>query len=297
MVALLVLVLMMNLFASTQDVAVDGLAVDLLRPEDLGAGNTAQVVGYKIGMLTGGGVLVGVAGDIGWRGLFVIMAGLVALALIVTLAVREAPRRPVERDTFEALFRTLAGALLRRDNLILVVFLATYKLGESMNDTMWKPFLVDAGFTPKFIGWVNGTLGMGASIAGSLAGGWLASALPLDRGLWITSVARLVPLGAQAVVAAGTPGAAAVSTAIVAEHFCGGALTTVVFASMMARTDKRVGASHYTALAAIEVLGKFPGGWISGPIAQAAGYPAVFAAGTALSAAFLVVLWRLTSRR
>ncbi len=297
MVALLGLVFLMNLCAATQDVAVDGLAVDLLRAEDLGIGNTAQVVGYKVGMLTGGGVLVGLSADIGWRGLFLIMAGLVALALAVTLTVREAPRRAVERGSFGDIFRTLAAALLRRENVVLIVFLATYKLGESINDTMWKPFLVDAGLGARFIGWVNGTLGMAASIAGSLAGGWLATAMPLERALWYPATARLVPLAAQAVVAAVPAGKLVVGAVVVAEHFCGGALTTVVFATMMARTDKRVGASHFTALAAVEVMGKFPGGWISGPVAQAAGYPTAFALGTALSAAFLLVLARLTARR
>ena len=51
-------VLLMNVFAATQDIAVDGLAVDILEPRELGVGNAAQVAGYKIGMLTGGGVLV-----------------------------------------------------------------------------------------------------------------------------------------------------------------------------------------------------------------------------------------------
>jgi PAT family beta-lactamase induction signal transducer AmpG len=297
MTALLGLVFLMNVFASTQDVAVDGLAVDLLRPEDLGVGNTAQVVGYKVGMLTGGGVLVGLSPDLGWRGLFLVMAGLVTLALLVTLTVREAPRRPAERESFRDIYRTLATALWRRETAVLVVFLATYKLGESMNDTMWKPFLVDAGLGARFIGWVNGTLGMAASIAGSVAGGWLATVMPLERALWIPATARLGPLGAQAVVAAVAAGKTAVAAVVVAEHFCGGALTTVVFATMMARTDKRVGATHFTALAAVEVFGKFPGAWISGPVAQAFGYPAVFALGTALSAAFLLVLARLTARR
>src|SRR5687767_6318696 len=48
---LLWLVFGMNLFAATMDVAVDGLAVDLLEPDELGQGNIAQVVGYKAGML------------------------------------------------------------------------------------------------------------------------------------------------------------------------------------------------------------------------------------------------------
>src|SRR5688500_8104916 len=55
---LLLLVLAMNLFAATLDIAVDGLAVDVLALPELGQGNVAQVVGYKMGMLTGGGLLV-----------------------------------------------------------------------------------------------------------------------------------------------------------------------------------------------------------------------------------------------
>ncbi|MEO1366614.1 MAG: MFS transporter, partial [Acidobacteriota bacterium] len=54
LMTLLALVLMMNVCASTLDVAVDGLAVDVLDEHELGYGNIAQVVGYKVGMLTGG---------------------------------------------------------------------------------------------------------------------------------------------------------------------------------------------------------------------------------------------------
>ena len=36
----------------------DGLAVDILEVRELGKGNIAQVVGFKGGMLTGGGLLV-----------------------------------------------------------------------------------------------------------------------------------------------------------------------------------------------------------------------------------------------
>ena len=46
------------LLAATQDIAVDGWAVSTLAPGQLGPANAVQVVGYKLGMLTGGGLLV-----------------------------------------------------------------------------------------------------------------------------------------------------------------------------------------------------------------------------------------------
>ena len=71
-----------------------------------------------------------------------------------------------------------------------------------------------------------------------------------------------------------------------AEHFAGGALTTAMFAFMMMRVDKRIGASHYTVLASIEVLGKMPTGLFAGVMATHIGYRATFLLGIALSAVF-----------
>ena len=89
LVPILLLVFDMNLFAATMDIAVDGLAIDVLEEGELGQGNVAQVVGYKAGMLTGGGLLVWASGRIGWEGLFLAMTALVAICFVVTVAWRE----------------------------------------------------------------------------------------------------------------------------------------------------------------------------------------------------------------
>lgn len=68
LLTLIVLIFFMNLLAATQDIAVDGLAVDLIRDRDLGLANIAQVVGYKCGMLLSGGLLLSLIDRIGWRG-------------------------------------------------------------------------------------------------------------------------------------------------------------------------------------------------------------------------------------
>ena len=56
--ALLVAVALTNLVAATQDVATDGLAVDLLEPAERGYGNGVQVAGYRAGMIVGGGLIL-----------------------------------------------------------------------------------------------------------------------------------------------------------------------------------------------------------------------------------------------
>ena len=55
---LLVTVFVVNLLAATQDIATDGLAVELLAPSERGLANGVQVGGYRLGMILGGGVLL-----------------------------------------------------------------------------------------------------------------------------------------------------------------------------------------------------------------------------------------------
>ncbi|WP_257458255.1 MFS transporter [Archangium lipolyticum] len=293
---LLGLVFLMNLFAATQDIAVDGFAVDLLEPYELGWGNTAQVVGYKAGMLTGGGLLVWMSELIGWRGLFLAMSLLSLLVLAVAAVARE-PRRSAEGPADERLSwhdvkERLLSALRLPGTGWMLLFIGTYKLGETMVDVLFKPFLVDVGFTPAQIGQWVGTWGLVASLLGSFAGGWLATRMPLLGALALAALLRVFPLGGEWWLALHGPTAPGVIAVTVAEHFFGGVLTTALFAFMMSRVDRRIGATHYTLLASVEVVGKAPGGPLAGLLATRAGwsYSDVFLLGTVLSVAFLALL-------
>lgn len=292
---LLLAVLVMNACAATMDIAVDGMAVDVLRgSEQLGAGNGVQVVGYKLGMLLGGGVLVIVAGSLGWPGLFGAM-GLIVLAVIaLTLATPEAPSETARehvsmRDVLRSLVRVMRG----REALGVLLVVATYKAGEAMADSMWSPMLVLRGWSREEIGLVAGTWGMGASIAGSLAGAAIAMRLPPARALLVTALLRVAPIAMQLVVVMGQgrPSLEIVSGVTIAESFFGGALTTAMFAFMMGRVDREIGATHFTLLATVEVLGKTPSGLLGGLVSDALGLPAAFGIAALLSALYVPLLW------
>ncbi|WP_426749558.1 MFS transporter [Myxococcus sp. Y35] len=301
---LLGLIFLMNLFAATQDIAVDGFAVDMLRPSELGLGNTAQVVGYKLGALTGGGLLVWASARIGWSGLFLAMALLCLGAFVVTLLAREsppearaaqAPLPPRSEPAWGEVFQRLKQALTLPGAGWLLLFIATYKLGESMSDVLFKPFLVDAGITAAQIGLWVGTWGTGASIVGSLAGGLLASRMPLLGAVGLTATLRVVPLVGRWLLATGGVTDSGVIAVTMAEELFGGALTTVMFAFMMSRVDRRIGATHYTLLASLEVWGKAPAGPLAGWLADprhgpGLGYANVFLLGIVLSVGFLALL-------
>jgi predicted MFS family arabinose efflux permease len=295
--ALLGLVFLMNLLAATQDIAVDALAIDLLPQDELGPANAAQVVGFKAGMLVSGGLLLGVSDRIGFQGYFGAMAALVLIILLIAVLPLREPAPSAAPGSLVDVVAIAARALRVPGALWLLLFIGTYKIGESMVDAMFKPFLVDAGFSAPQIGLWIGTYGLAASIAGSLAGGFLAKRKSLLGALTTTAVLRSISvLGVWLLATMAQPTASAIIGVTIAEHFFGGALTTAMFAFMMSRIDKSIGATHYTVLASVEVFGKAPGGWLSGLFAEGLGYCRLFALGAALSFAFLPLLWLMRSR-
>lgn len=181
-------------------------------------------------------------------------------------------------------------ALLLPGGAALLAFVGTYKLGESMSDIMFKPYLIDVGFTAPQLGLWIGTVGLIASIAGSLVGGLLSLRMTLWTAVAVTATLRLLPLFGRVWLSTHVPSLGELIAISTAEEFFGGALTTSMFAFMMSRVDRRIGATHYTVLASIEVLGKSPANWAAGPIAEHLGYTTLFAVGALLSVAFLALL-------
>jgi MFS family permease len=293
---LLICIFFMNLFAATQDIAVDGLAVDILGSDELGPGNAAQVAGYKAGMVLGGGILVWLSARTGWEGLFLTMAALAVLPLIFILRHREGEMGEIvskEPPKFNDFINALLNAWKSPGAGYFLIFIATYKIGESMIDMMFKPFLVDSGFTAHQIGLWVGTWGMIASLIGSVIGGWLAMRFSIISALFIAALLRLFPLVAELWLSTIVPNAFQVIGVTIAEHFFGGILTTALFAYMMSRVDKKIGATHYTVLAAIEVMGKSPGSFFSGFIAERIGYTGLFSMGVAFSIMILLLYFPL----
>jgi PAT family beta-lactamase induction signal transducer AmpG len=299
---LLGLVFLMNLFAATQDIPVDGLAVDLLKDQDLGWGNAVQVGAYKLGAVAGGGLLGWASQYIGWQGLFLVMAVLSLLALAVAALSRE-PVRPEKDDATKSslreVMRQLKAALALPGTGWLLLFIGFYKFGESLSDALYRPFLLKSGFEGPQVALWTGTWGAIASLAGTAAGGWLATRMPLLHSVAVTSALRILPLLGRWLLATTGPTAAGVLTVTLTEEFFGGSLTTAMFAFMMSRVDRRVGAAHFTLFAGMELLGKMPGGTLGGLLVGEAdwSYAQAFLLGVGLSVAFLFLLLPLHKQR
>lgn len=294
-------VFVMNMCAATQDIAVDGFAIDQLKPHALGLGNAAQSFGFKIGSMLSGGLLLMVAAAYGWGSLIAVMATLILLALIPIALFKEKPiadsaslglaaelsEKPTLGDFYRRMLQLVTGKAFR----VIVVFIFTYKIGEELTQSMFNPFLVKSGFTIDEVGAMMGTSGTITSFAGSAAGALLIVKYSPWKLLGVAGVLRLLPLAWQWWLTQGTITSLDVVMAAGSEHFCGGLMTTSMYAFMMGLTNKKAGATEYTAMGCIENVGRYPGKFASGIMADAWGFGVLFILGLLVSAAALLPWW------
>ncbi|MBA3546990.1 MAG: MFS transporter [Nannocystis sp.] len=287
-------VLLINFVAATQDIAADGLAVALLRPEERGLGNGVQVAAYRLGMILSGGVLIVLFEQIGWSGCFYWMAGVSALAMLPVLATREPAAPPPERDV-----GLLAGFLRQPGIGGWLLTIAAFKFGEAFATAMLRPMFVDRGISLVALGWITGTAGFIAGLVGAMVGGVFVGAYGRHRMLIIFGALQAVAVASYALLALGPLDLTRVYVICIFEHLVSGMATAALFTMMMDATRPHAAGTDYTAQASVVVLATGIASAFSGFSAQALGYAGHFAVASSLclAATGLVVVHRDRVRR
>ena len=155
-VALSVILFLLNLFSAAQDIAVDSLAVRVLESdEDLGIGNTIQVVAYKGGSIFAGGILLYLENIIGWAGMFNMLALMYFICVFLVTFLKlvekheEAKIPRLKDNTEKQAMNTDENFLMSFLNIFsiegttwMVCFVMFYKLCERAEQT-FSLYLVD----------------------------------------------------------------------------------------------------------------------------------------------------------
>jgi PAT family beta-lactamase induction signal transducer AmpG len=283
---LMAAVLLLNLTAATQDIATDGLAVDLVAPAERGLVNGLQVAGFRVGMIAGGGLLLIFHDRLGARLTFLGLALLTALATLPIARARE-PRPAVAPAAGPA------PHFLRRPGAArLLALVVAYKAGEAFATAMLRPYLTDAGLTLADIGWLLGTVGFVAGLFGALCGGALVNRLGRRRALLVFGALQALAVAGYAFLAWGHPARGALYLVCGAEHFAGGTATAALFTCMMDWCLTETSATDYTVQASAVVVATGLFSTVAGFSAQALGYGVHFGLAALLALGALLVVRR-----
>ncbi len=304
-----------NLFAATQDIATDGLAVDILDPDERGLGNGVQVAAYRVGMVVGGGALLAGFAAIGWTSTMAIMAALLLTMSLPTFFFDENAMRALQSSSSSSLSSSSSpGASAPVSLLASLTFftrhggrmavwagaIALYKIGDAIGSPMARTLLVDRGFSTVDVAWILGTMGSVAGMIGAMLGGVVARRNRLYALLacGLVHAGLMIAYAWPAMMPAVDGGVddrtrVIMAALVVMEHVTGGMATVSLFTAMMDAAATKTGASDYTAQASVVVVASGVGSALSGVSADHLGYMWHFIFAGVVCVVGALVMWPL----
>lgn len=292
---LLGLLVLINLLASTQDVATDGLTVRLLPERWRGLGNSLQVGGYKVGMIVSGSGLLLVIDPLGWNLALGLLAGLVLLMSVPILLFPERRLLPFQPALAESalgprlLLNHYRGLLAQPGMLLWLAVVLTFKLGDSLGSPMIKPMLVDQGWSTAQLGQLT-LIGSLAGIGGALLGGLLYARIGVLRALILFGGLQALGIAALALLVGQGANTVLVYAVTLFEQVADGMSTVALFAAMMRMCRPEHEGADFTLQASVQVLLSGFVGAGSGVLAKGVGYEGLFVAAGGLGMLVLVVV-------
>ncbi|MCC7048584.1 MAG: MFS transporter [Alphaproteobacteria bacterium] len=192
--------------SATQDIAIDAIRIELLKPEQQGLGAAATQWGYRGGMLASGAGALYAAEFGGWATAYTIMAALMLVG-IASIFWMDEPRSsrgalaPLPGATpaarlaawFESAVIGPFKDILGREGWWLILLLVVlYKFGDALAGNMANPLYVKLGFSKIEIANVSKIFGVFATLLGVAAGGALAARVGMFGALLIGGILQML---------------------------------------------------------------------------------------------------------
>jgi MFS transporter, PAT family, beta-lactamase induction signal transducer AmpG len=287
--------LLVSTASATQDIVIDAFRVESLPEDEQAAGMASYVAAYRVGALvSSAGALFVVTGFLSlgfdkhaaWTACYIAMAALLLVGVIATfmavepaesvvVAAEHAARaldNPFKR-TFGTALGSFADFMTRDKALVVLAFVALFKLADALAAALTTPFVLDIGFSRTELATIIKGVGFGATLLGGFAGGLVARAYPLSVSLWIGGILQTLTILAFSLQAVVGKDAAMLTFAITVESFTG-AIGTVIFVAYLSALcgNPLHTATQYALLTALAALGRTIFSLGTGFVAHATGW-------------------------
>jgi PAT family beta-lactamase induction signal transducer AmpG len=242
------MILIHTVFNALQDVAVDGLAVDLLQDNERGRANGLMYASKYGGGAIGG---IGMATVIGWSSLetaLVVQTAILLAIMLVPLLVRERSGPTPVRPNIATVARSLAEVFSIRSAFVLAILMLSIHLALGvLTANAFALFTQELGWTMKQYTRLTGGVGLLAGLGGAVVGGVLADVLGRRRLIALASVAMGAGWLVFALSESQWSNDGFVYTLAMFETVCTSMMAVGLFALCMDVAYPPIGASQFTA--------------------------------------------------
>jgi MFS transporter, PAT family, beta-lactamase induction signal transducer AmpG len=272
--------LLIAFFSATQDIAADAYRTDVLEEREMGAGAAVFVLGYRVALLATGAWALIMAAQIPWPTVYFLMSLLMAVGLLSSFWAPEPNEQERPPQSLSDAVILPFAEFFQRSGFIravfILVFIVLYKLGDALVNNMSIPFLLKTGFTQADIGWIQGVMGLVATIVGTLAGGAILSKIGINRSLWVFGALQAVSNLAYFVLAQVGKSYPFLVLTINIENFCAGLGTAAFVAFLMSLCNHRFSATQYALLSSLMAVSRDILVAPAGGLAEATGWSLFF---------------------
>jgi PAT family beta-lactamase induction signal transducer AmpG len=262
-------------FASaSQDIAIDAYAVEVLRPEEQGVAVGARTALYRTAMFISGGVAITLAGLWSWSAVFALLALLYLPLMVVTFCAPRpesyASRGPASLRA--AVWEPFVSFLTRSRALEILAFVVLYKLADNLAGALVRPFLVHVGFNDFDVGIATATIGLLATLVGTLLGGVLTTAMGLGHALWAFGILQIVSNLGYVFIADLGVNRPLMYGAMAFESLTSGMGTGAFGVLLLRMTQKQFSATQYALFSSLFALPRILAGPVTGVTVAAIGW-------------------------
>ena len=293
--------------SASQDIVVDAWRIEMLGEDEARQawGLTAYVWGYRAALLASGAGTLFLVAPLGWGGAYAYGAALMLVGLAATLVGREDAMPAAPPQSWGARLRT--GVVLpfrditsRRYWLVVLLFVALFKLGEALAGVMVTPFYRSEGFTREDVAGVGTVFGLGATLAGAVAGSWLVGRIGVARALILTGLGQMLSNLMYLALVGGGRDMGMLFAQVGVENFTDGLADAAFLTYLSGLVNRSFSATQYALLSSLAAVPLRTLGASAGVLAQATGWSAFFLLTTVAAlpamAIMLFLLWKLPPR-
>ncbi|GMW07533.1 MAG: MFS transporter [Nevskiales bacterium] len=279
--------------SATQDIAVDAWRIEAAEMRMQGAMAASYQFGYRLAMLAAGAGALFIADLVSWPAAYRSMAALMLVGVVTVLFIAEPDvQRPLPAAALAApwpqrLAQWFSTAVIgpfadffRRNGswaLVLLGFIACYRISDLILGVMANPFYLDVGFSLSQIAAIAKVFGFAMTIAGAALGGVAVARYgpvrPLVAGAILVATTNLLFAG---LAFHGQPDPRFLAATISADNLAAGFAGTVFIAFLSSLTSIAYTATQYALFSALMMLlGNFVGGF-SGRVVEATDWVTFF---------------------
>lgn len=269
------LFLVIAFIAATHDIAIDGFYIEALPKDKQAKYSGFWQMGFRLALLTGSGLLVGISKTLPWWEIF----GMASIFFILIrfwhgfiLPVPEAVMRKGADAKKIPIIESFHTFLQLPGIGLAIAFFILFKVGDALLFGMSTPFLLDIGVQKQQLGIISGGFGVTSAIVATIFGGWFISKYSLRKGLYIFGFVQSLAIPVYAFVAWRTPNIYVIGLAVVIEQISAGLGSSAYANFMMRQINPKYRASHYAIGSSLMSLTTMLAGAISGFGAQKYGY-------------------------